>query len=48
MSREYAALAERAGDPVRLVELPGMEHFGLIDPLSAAWPNLLDALGDGG
>ncbi|MEY9962850.1 acetyl esterase/lipase [Streptacidiphilus sp. MAP12-16] len=45
MSREYAGLAEQAGDPVRLVELPGMEHFGLIDPLSAAWPHLLDALG---
>lgn len=48
MSREYAALAERMGDPVRLVELPDMEHFGLIDPLSTAWPYLLDALGDGG
>ncbi|MFC1415384.1 alpha/beta hydrolase family protein [Streptacidiphilus cavernicola] len=46
MSREYAALAERMGDPVRLVELPGMEHYGLIDPLSTAWPHLLDALGD--
>ena len=48
MSREYAALAERMGDPVRLVELPGIGHFGLIDPLSAAWPHLLDALGDAG
>ncbi|MHA6760883.1 alpha/beta hydrolase [Streptacidiphilus sp. PAMC 29251] len=48
MSREYAGLAERSGDPVRLVELAGMEHFGLIDPLSAAWPHLLDALGDAG
>ncbi|MFC1433442.1 alpha/beta hydrolase [Streptacidiphilus sp. N1-3] len=48
MSREYAALAERAGDPVRLVELLGMEHFGLIDPGSSAWPYLLDALGDAG
>jgi acetyl esterase/lipase len=47
MSREYAALAGRSGDPVRLVELPGIEHYGLIDPLSAAWPFLLETLGDG-
>lgn len=46
MSREYAALAERSGDSVRLVELPSLEHFALIDPLSPAWPHLLEALGD--
>jgi acetyl esterase/lipase len=44
MSREYAARAGKAGDDVRLVELPGMEHFGLIDPLSPAWPHLVAAL----
>lgn len=27
-------------DGVRYVELPGVEHFGLVDPLSAAWPYL--------
>ena len=48
MSREYAGLAERMGDPVRLVEIPDMEHYGLIDPSSAAWPYLLDALSDAG
>ncbi|MEZ0094946.1 alpha/beta hydrolase [Streptacidiphilus sp. EB129] len=47
MSREYASQAGKAGDDVRLVELPGIEHFGLIDPLSPAWPHLLAAL-DGG
>ncbi|WP_412544555.1 alpha/beta hydrolase [Longispora sp. K20-0274] len=36
LSRAYAA---RTGS--RLVELPGVEHFGLIDPLSAAWPTVL-------
>jgi len=41
MSREYAALSERAGDSVKLVELPGLDHFALIDPLSPAWSNLL-------
>jgi acetyl esterase/lipase len=48
MSREYAGLAGRTGDPVRLVEIPDMEHYGLIDPSSAAWPYLLDALSDAG
>jgi hypothetical protein len=41
LSRAYA---QRAGDRVRLVELPGVEHFALIDPLSAAWPTVVDAL----
>jgi acetyl esterase/lipase len=44
MSREYAARATEAGDQVSLVELAGVEHFGLIDPLSAAWPRVLAAI----
>ncbi|QMU67454.1 S9 family peptidase [Streptacidiphilus sp. P02-A3a] len=44
MSREYAARAERAGDSVELVELSGLDHFALIDPLSTAWPDLLAAI----
>lgn len=32
--------------PVRLEELPGTEHFAVIDPLSAAWPTVLTALGE--
>ncbi|MCW2885396.1 MAG: alpha/beta hydrolase [Streptosporangiaceae bacterium] len=44
MSREYAARAARAGDSVTLAELPGVEHFGLIDPLSPAWPHVLAAV----
>lgn len=39
LSRAYAA----RGD-LRLVELPGVEHFGLIDPLASAWPAVLAAL----
>lgn len=39
LSRRYAA---RPG--ARLMELPGVEHFGLIDPESAAWPSVLSAL----
>ncbi|WFE95476.1 alpha/beta hydrolase [Micromonospora sp. WMMD987] len=44
LSRSYAATAQAAGAPVTLVELPECEHFGLIDPLSAAWPQVRAAL----
>ncbi len=39
MSRRYAA-----AQGAELVELPGVEHFALIDPLSAAWPVVVAAL----
>jgi len=41
VSRAYAAMA---GSHVQLWELPGVDHFALIDPLSAAWPTVLRAL----
>lgn len=41
MSRSFAAQAGSAGDAVVLRELAGCEHFGLIDPLSPAWPHVL-------
>ncbi|TDC57064.1 alpha/beta hydrolase [Jiangella ureilytica] len=41
LSRRYAAAA---GPRITLRELPGVEHFGLIDPASAAWPAVLDAV----
>jgi pimeloyl-ACP methyl ester carboxylesterase len=44
MSRRYAAAAARAGGPVDLVELPGVEHFALIDPLEPAWTQVTAAL----
>jgi hypothetical protein len=34
-SHRYASVA---GTTVDLVLLPDIEHFGVIDPLSAAWP----------
>ena len=37
VSESYAA-----GHDVRLVALPGVDHFALIDPESAVWPLLLD------
>lgn len=39
LSRHYAV---RTGAELR--ELSGVEHFGLIDPLSRAWPDVLDAV----
>jgi pimeloyl-ACP methyl ester carboxylesterase len=44
MSQQYAARAERVGDSVKLIELAGLDHFALIDPLSVAWPNLVAAI----
>lgn len=44
LSRRYASHAARAGADVQLVELPGVEHFGPIDPLSSAWPAVLAAV----
>lgn len=39
-SRRYAARG------ARLVELPDVEHFAVIDPLAAVWPRIIDALAD--
>jgi acetyl esterase/lipase len=38
MSAVYRDTAVAAHDPVTLIPLPGLEHFALIDPESAAWP----------
>lgn len=43
-SRMYAAAATAAGDHVRLLELEGVEHYGVIDPLSTAWPAVLQSI----
>jgi dipeptidyl aminopeptidase/acylaminoacyl peptidase len=37
MSQTYAQKATEAGDPVTLIELPGVDHFALIDETSDAW-----------
>ncbi len=39
-SREHVARAVAAGDPCRLLELPGVGHFEVIDPRSAAWAEI--------
>lgn len=37
VSQDYAKKALALGDPVTLIELPGADHFVVIDPTSAAW-----------
>ncbi len=44
VGRQYAERARRAASPFEFIALPGVEHFALIDPLSAAWPHVLAAL----
>ena len=44
-SRAYAAAAAAAGDPVELVELPGVDHLAVIDPASPAWAEVARRLG---
>ncbi len=43
LSVRFAAAAGAAGDAVHLQVLPAVEHFGVIDPQSAAWPAVLTA-----
>lgn len=44
LSERYCAAASAAGDGCRLITLPTLGHFELIDPLSAAWPHVYDAV----
>ena len=44
VSRAYAAAAQAAGDPVKLIELPGEDHFVLINAYSDAWATTVEAL----
>jgi acetyl esterase/lipase len=44
MSRGYVAAARAKGDDATLAEPAGMGHFELIDPRSAAWPVVRDAV----
>lgn len=44
LSERYVAAANAAGDTCRLVTLPTLGHFELIDPHSAAWPHVHGAV----
>lgn len=43
-SQDYVEKARRLGDPAELLLLAGTEHFGVIDPESAAWPRVRQAV----
>jgi dipeptidyl aminopeptidase/acylaminoacyl peptidase len=43
MSRDYTALAQATGDDAACAILPQSGHFDVIDPLSAAWPDVVAA-----
>ena len=40
----YGARAKAAGDAVEVLNIPGAGHFELIDPTSAAWPAIREAI----
>lgn len=44
LSREWVATARAFGCSVRYRELSRIEHFALIDPMSAAWPAVAEAV----
>jgi dipeptidyl aminopeptidase/acylaminoacyl peptidase len=43
-SRRYAQAAQAAGDRCELLELPGVDHFALIDPRTPAWASIAERL----
>lgn len=44
LSRDFARRAAAAGDQVTMRELPGIDHFAVIDPESTAWPVVVEAI----
>jgi acetyl esterase/lipase len=44
ISQTYTKAAQAANDPVTYIELPGVDHFDLIDPRSGAWEKIIEAL----
>lgn len=43
-SRTFAARAAQAGDDCELLELPGVDHFAVIDPRSDAWTSIAEKI----
>lgn len=43
-SRDYLAAARAAGDDCQLSELPGGDHFEVVDPAGRAWPIVRERL----
>ena len=43
-AQDFQAAAQRAGDDVRLMIVPGAGHFETANPSSPAWPVVLGAI----
>ena len=43
-SRDYATVARAAGDRVETIELPGLDHFDVIEPEGHAWAAVVERL----
>jgi hypothetical protein len=44
MSQAYATKAQAAGDQIELIELPGEDHFVLINVYSDVWERTVEAI----
>jgi acetyl esterase/lipase len=44
VSQAYASAAKAVNDNVTLIELPGIDHFDVIDPSSTAWVTTIEVL----
>jgi acetyl esterase/lipase len=44
VSRTYTKAAQAVNDLVTYIELPGVDHFDLINPRSGAWEKIIEAL----
>jgi acetyl esterase/lipase len=44
LSRAYAAAAAAVGDSCQLLELPGVDHFAVIDPRTVTWAEIAQRL----
>ena len=44
LARTYVQAAERTGDRVRLMVIPGVGHFEIASPRAAIWPGVESAI----
>jgi acetyl esterase/lipase len=44
LAETYARTATQAGDPVRLVVIPGAGHFEIASPRASSWPQVESAI----
>ena len=44
ISRDYVRDKQRKGEQITAIEIPGADHFALVDPQSRAWSKVQDAI----